>query len=246
MEIKKVTGIIVSEKEYKESSKLLNIITKEYGLISVIAKGAKNLKSKLRVVTTKLTYAEFQIYYREGKLSTLICADIKNPFNNIKQDLLKVSYASFITELSMQVIKQTSKDNVFDILISSLEKIEEGYDSTIITNILELKYLSYLGIKPNFDNCVCCKNEKILTVSVEKGGFICTKCHTNEKIVSSKTLKMLRMLYYVDISKISKINVSDLVRKEIDEFIDEYYDKYTGLYLKTKKFLKNIKNSYIN
>ena len=64
MEIKKVTGIIVSEKEYKESSKLLNIITKEYGLISVIAKGAKNLKSKLRVVTTKLTYAEFQIYYR--------------------------------------------------------------------------------------------------------------------------------------------------------------------------------------
>lgn len=245
MEIKKVTGIIVSEKAYKESSKLLNIITLEYGLISVIAKGAKSLKSKLRAVTTKLTYAEFQIYYREGKLSTLVCADIINPFNNIKQDLLKISYASFITELSMQVIKQTSSDNVFDILISSLNKIDEGYDPTIITNILELKFLSYLGIKPNFDSCSICGNDKILTVSVEKGGFICTKCHTNEKIVSSKTLKILRMLYYVDISKITKIKINDEIKREIDEFIDEYYDKYTGLYLKTKRFLKSIKNSCI-
>ena len=83
MEITRVKGIIISEQAYKESSKLLNIITKEYGLIGVIAKGAKGLKSKLRSVTTKLTYAEFQINYKEGKLSTLICADLINPLNQI-------------------------------------------------------------------------------------------------------------------------------------------------------------------
>ena len=48
------------------------------------------------------------------------------------------------------------------------------------------------------------------------------------------------MLKYVDISKISKLDVSDVVKKEINTFIDEYYDRYSGLYLKSKDFLKNI------
>ena len=48
------------------------------------------------------------------------------------------------------------------------------------------------------------------------------------------------MLKYVDISKISKLELSDVVKNEINSFINEYYDMYTGLYLKSKSFLKNI------
>ena len=48
------------------------------------------------------------------------------------------------------------------------------------------------------------------------------------------------MLYYVDISKISKLDISDKCKKEINVFLDLYYDRYTGLYLKSKDFLKNL------
>ena len=245
MEITKVKGIIISESNYSETSKLLNIFTKEYGLISAIAKGAKRLKSPLRSVTSKLTYAEFQLNYKEGKLSNLLVADVINPFNEIKKDLLKISYASFLLELTSQVAKQTNEKDLFDILEASLIKIEEGYDPIIITNILELKYLDYLGIKPELNSCAVCGSTKVLTVSTNKGGFVCTNCHRNEKIVDKKTIKVLRMLYYVDISKISKIELNDNTKEEIDTFINEYYDRYTGLYLKSKKFLKSIKNVYI-
>jgi DNA repair protein RecO (recombination protein O) len=51
------------------------------------------------------------------------------------------------------------------------------------------------------------------------------------------------MYYYVDISKIENLNISDSVKKEIDTFLTEYYDKYTGIYLKTKDFLRKIENS---
>ena len=143
------------------------------------------------------------------------------------------------------MLKENNNKNIFRILESSLLKIEEGYDPEVITNILELKYLSYLGISPNFDNCSICNNNRILTISVEKGGFICSDHHSNERIVSNKTLKIIRMLYYVDLDKISKLEVSAPVKKEIDDFIDEYYESYTGLYMKTKDFLKNIKYTYI-
>ena len=43
MEIKKIEGIIISEKDYSETSKILNIITKDYRIISAIAKGCESL-----------------------------------------------------------------------------------------------------------------------------------------------------------------------------------------------------------
>ena len=246
MEIVKVKGIVISESNYSETSKLLNIFTKEYGIVGIIAKGAKRLKSPLRSVTTKLSYGYFQFNYKEGKLSNLIVADVINPFNEIKKDLLKISYASYLLELTNQVVKQSNEKEIFDLLEEALLKIEEGFDPTVITNILELKYLEYLGIKPELNSCAVCGSTKILTISTSKGGFICTNCHTNEKIVDSKTIQILRMLYFVDISKISKVSISDKTKEEIDKFIDEYYDRYSGLYLKSKKFLKSIKNVYIN
>lgn len=48
------------------------------------------------------------------------------------------------------------------------------------------------------------------------------------------------MFYYVNISQISTLNISSNVEKEINDFLDDYYDRYTGLYLKTKNFLKNL------
>ena len=76
--IEAVEGIIVSTIPYKESSKILNVFTKEHGLIGMMAKGANRMKSELRSVTDKLTYGTFHIYYKEGKLSNLINQLSKN------------------------------------------------------------------------------------------------------------------------------------------------------------------------
>ena len=48
------------------------------------------------------------------------------------------------------------------------------------------------------------------------------------------------MFYYVDIDKISKLDISNNIKKELNNFIDDYYDRYSGLYLKSKTFLKNL------
>ena len=65
--ITKVTGIVVSTVAYGDTSLILNILTKEYGLIGVMAKGAKSMKSRLRPFTEKFTYGFFYIYYKENK-----------------------------------------------------------------------------------------------------------------------------------------------------------------------------------
>ena len=51
---------------------------------------------------------------------------------------------------------------------------------------------------------------------------------------------MIRMYYYVDIKNITKLDVSSEVTNEINRFLDDYYDRFTGLYIKSKDFLKKI------
>lgn len=241
--IKKIEGIIVSEVDYKENSKIINIFSPDVGVIGVLARGTKKIKSNLSGVTSKLTYGYFHIQYKENGLSTLMEVDVINGFKNIRRSIDKISYASYLLELSSMVYKHGSDINIYNLLIASLKKIDEGYDYEVITNILELKLLDYLGIKPVIDSCVNCGSKvDIVTISSYKGGYLCKNCAHDEVIVNIKTIKLLRMFYYVDIDKISKLDISDNIKKELNRFIDDYYDRYSGLYLKSKMFLKNLQN----
>ncbi len=240
MKIISVDGIVISSTPFKESSKIINIFTKDMGIIGCIAKGSKSLKSKLRLPSEKFAYGTFHMYYKENGLSTLIDGDIKNYFINIKSDIVKISYLTYICELASNVYKESNDNEVYNLMENAILKIEDEMNPKIITNILEVQFLEYLGISLNLDNCVSCGSTKIATISLPRGGYICSKCRHNEPLVSEKVLKLLRLYYYVDISKISNLDIDKEVSDKINEIIDRYYEEYSGVYLKSKSILKTL------
>ena len=63
-------------------------------------------------------------------------------------------------------------------------------------------------------------------------------------------LILLFIVFLITITTIKAKTISDLkisneVINNIDYFINAYYDRYTGLYLKSKKFLKDINKLYL-
>lgn len=241
MKIDSFEGIILTETNYSESSKILNVLTNDRGVIGIMSKGCRNVKSKLRGVSRKLIYGTFHVYYKENGLSTLIGVDLISSFSKTMMDLERISFASYLLDLTNQVVKQNDDQDIFLLLKDTLLKIEEGLNPLVLSNILELKLLDYLGVRPSIDACSICGSDKaIVTLSADSGGYVCKNCFSNEGYVSEKTIKMIRLYYYVDIKNISKLEVADEVSKEINMFLDMYYDRYTGLYLKSKDFIKKI------
>lgn len=237
-----VDGFVLSEIPYGESSKIINVLTREYGVIGIMCKGAKSLKNRYRVPTMKLSYSHFNIMYKENKLSTLVSADVINPFKLVKSDILLVSFLAYLTELTSQVVKQSNDiENIYDDFIKTILKLEDGLDPIVLTNILEIKYLEYLGVLFNLDECVICGSKNNIAIfDADKGGYICINCLTNEIIVDKKVIKMIRMYYYVNIDSIKEIKVDDLTKNTINKYLDLYYERYTGLYLNSKDFLKKL------
>ena len=184
--VEKVTGLVLSDFDYGETSKILNVITKEYGLIGVISKGCRSGKSNLCSVSQKMTYGYFYIYYKKDKLSILKNVDFLNSFSKIRQDIVKISYAAFIMDLAEQVYKESKETKIFDDIIASLLKIEEGFDPLVISLIIELRFLNYLGVAPVLNTCAKCQSTaNIKTLSLNHGGYLCQKCYSNEKIYHS-------------------------------------------------------------
>ena len=181
------------------------------------------------------------MYYHENKLSTLIAVDVTNPLINIKTDIVKIGYLTYITELAYQTAKQNADANVYEILSSTINKMEQGLDPMVMTNILEVKMLDYLGVGIDLNKCIRCGNTTdIITINGDAGGYLCKDCRTNEIIYDDKTIKMFRMYYYVDIDSISDLKISESVTHNINQILTEYYDRYTGLYLKSKEFLMQV------
>ena len=239
--LEKVTGLIVHTTNYGETSLVIQLFTKEHGLIGVMGKGVKSLKSRLRPFVMPFTYGYFYIYYKEGKLSTLKDVDVIDALLLIHQDITLIAYLNYIAELSVQVYKESESSSIFPMMMTGILKLNDGLDPAVITNILEVKYLPFLGVGINLDECVSCGAKTgIVTIDGDKGGLICKNCYQNERIVKPKTIQLLRMYFYVDLKSISKLDIKSENTLEINQFLMTYYSRYTGMYLQSKDFLKKV------
>lgn len=236
-----VEGIVLKETLYGETSKILQVLTKEYGLISIIAKGASSYKSNLRSLALPFLYARFLINYKQNKLSVLKSGRIIKLYGSHMKDLILFAYISYLFELSYSVLKENNDKEIFNILKDGLDKIEEGLNPKIIKNIIEFKYLDYLGITPNFDICQKCNLIKEpYALDGKIGGFVCSDCYTNEIKVSGNYKKIINRFQSVDIKSINDIKLSKEDEKIIGLFLDDYYEKFSAVHVNSKTILNSL------
>lgn len=236
-----VSGVILYVTPFKENSEILQVLTKEQGLIGLLCRGSKNIKSKFLNKTRLYNYATFQIKLKPEGLSLVTEINVIEYYTNLHSNITLISYLAYLGSLTYQVAKQDESKNILNDFLSTLDKLEDELDPLVLCNILELKYLKYLGINLNLDACVKCGSKNnIITLNGEAGGLICEKCYQNEYIVSKKSIILIKSYMNIDINSLKEIRVSDLTKREINLFITNYYQNYTGLYLKLKNNLNKL------
>lgn len=167
----KICGFVLSQSDYKEADVLMQVLTKEYGIISLVGKASKKLDSKNHFLP--MCVYEFMIDYKDGKTIYSIHSSklIKSFFED--SDIELMSFKNILIEACIK-----NKDiDTYDELIFVFNNINK-------TNkyLLGSMFFSYLtkqfGIAPIVDGCTACGSKKVVSLSNSNGGFVCEK-HTN-------------------------------------------------------------------
>lgn len=242
--LKQIEGIVLKTQDYGETHKIVTIFTKDVGKLSAIARGANRPKSRLSALSQLFIQADFLIYLTKG-LSTVQQGQIVRSYREIREDIVKTAYASYIIELTDKLLDDKQPDPyIYNELQQTLTWINEKEDYMIPLMMYELKLFEKGGFAPVLDRCVNCHHKELLTsFSIREGGLLCDQCHTIDpaKIVLSKALvKILPILLHVRLEKVGNITVKRENQQLIRKILDQYYDQYGGFQLKSKRFLKQI------
>lgn len=240
----KCEGIVLRTTDYGETNKIVTLYTREWGKIGVMARGAKKPKSRLSAITQPFTYGFFLLQNGRG-LGNMQQGEIITPLRAIKEDIFLTAYASYVVELTdKSTDEKKTNPFIFELLYQTLTYLNEGYDPEILKNIYEMKMLPVLGLYPILNQCAICGNkEGQFSFSIREGGIICHRCLTKDPYhlkISSATIKLLRIFYFFDLNRLGNISVKAETKAELKKVIDTYYNEYSGLYLKTKKFIEQL------
>ncbi|WP_110926902.1 DNA repair protein RecO [Bacillus massiliglaciei] len=242
--LQKCEGIVIRRTDYGENNKIITIYTREFGKIGVMARGASKPNSRFASATQLFCYGFFLVTPSSG-LRSLQQAELADSMRYIREDLYATAYASYIVELLDRSVEDKKPSGyLFELLHQTLHYINEEYDPEVMKFIFEMKMLPVNGISPTLNHCaVCGETEGEFSFSFREGGLICHRClgkdPRNVKM-SAGAVRLLRVFYYMDLSRLGTISVKPETKKEIKKIIDTYYEEYSGLHLKSKKFLNQL------
>jgi len=242
--LQKCEGIVIRTTDYGETNKIVTLYTREWGKVAVMARGAKKTNSRLSSITQLFTHGYFLVQRGSG-LGSLQQGEIITSMRSIGEDIFLTAYASYIVELTDKCTEEKKPNPFhFELLYQTLNYMNEGYEADILMNIYEMKMLNVLGLFPILNQCSVCGNtDGHFSFSIREGGFICHRCLDKDPYhfkLSPASVKLLRLFYYFDLTRLGTISVKNETKAELKKVITAYYEEYSGLYLKTKKFLNSM------
>lgn len=244
MVLEKCEGIVIRTTDYAETNKIVTLFTREWGKVGVMARGAKKPNSRLTAISQPFTHGYYLVQKGRG-LGSLQQGEMITSMRSIREDIFLTAYASYVIDLTDKSTEEKKPNPfLFELLLQTLNYMNEGYDLDILVNIYEMKMLNVLGLYPVLDHCtICGSTEGDFSFSIREGGLICHRCIEKDPYhykVSSATIRLLRIFYMLDLSRLGNISVKDSTKAELKQVINAYYDEYSGLNLKTKKFLNQL------
>jgi len=231
MAILKTEAVVMKGWKLRETSMILALYTRDYGKIKVVAKGARDPKSKFKGCLEPLTCLNVVFYDKKNRdLQLLSQADLVDPHVHIIGDVIKTTLALSVAELVHRVIEgEEANPELFDLMTGVIAAIDKG------TGFLE-GYLWYFeehlmeisGYKAVWHDCLECHTslgEKGGLFQAAKGGLFCHRCGREKGglQVSSETLEILFWLQQSHLDHVGELNPGTSHIAEIRKLFDLYF-----------------------
>ena len=161
-----------------EADRLISMLSREYGRLRAVAKGARKATSRHGAVLEAGSLVELQLY-KGRELDTITQANSLEARPSYRTDLRRYARASVMLEaIECAAIERHPAPAMFDLLAGALKALEAG-DRPLLVAAFVLKLLALEGLAPQLDACTGCGSfEDLVAFDPNLGGARCDACRS--------------------------------------------------------------------
>jgi DNA repair protein RecO (recombination protein O) len=177
-------AIVLHAFDYLESSRVLRLATRDAGVRSAIAKGARRSTRRFGGGLDLFSRGVAHLYTKPGRdLDTLAGFDDLRASADLATDLGRFTGASAIAELTLRFSREASVDaSLYDAVAGAVEAISAAPPEQTREAVLAgaWRIVAELGFAPTLDDCGDCHAplapDDVAMFSHPSGGALCTRC----------------------------------------------------------------------
>lgn len=225
-------GIVISSSEYKDKDRLLSVLTRDLGLITIMAKGIAKMNSRHAFLSMSFVFCDFTVT-KSGAFYYLKEASIIENNMGLSSSLEGMTVAYHMSEL----IRFSSFDNMptedlyelTNYAFYHLSHKPEDYKVIYVAFNWRLLYL--LGFNKVYDYCDRCGEEfntnSFLYVDIDNSHIVCQNCcssYEKESLYELPLVAVNALNYFIesDIRKLFNASVEDSLLKLLMSFTTIY------------------------
>lgn len=198
--IAKDLGFIIKRINFRNTSVILNIYTRNYGKFSGIVKGFYTQRREYTSTCDMITLNEFIFYPKRSDIWLVSYVELINDFSYLIRDYNKYIFATQMVKLVDKGMMPEDKNRaLFRLLLHSLYWMKTT-DCKKTFIVFLVKFLTLSGFRPEFGCCAICGNGNVKSIrsfNVKDGGLICDRCRDSRTDLSQlrgETVKLIRYM----------------------------------------------------
>jgi DNA repair protein RecO (recombination protein O) len=176
-------AIVLHAFDYLESSRIVRLLTREAGVQSVLARGARKSRGRYGSALDLFAQGTAQIYVKPNReLHNLSAFEISRSRDELGLDIGRFTAASTIAELALRFGGEEASPLLYDTVVEVLDQIaRSGPDDTLRSGLAgSWRIVAVLGFTPELSSCALChtplRDSDDTTFSHSSGGIVCASC----------------------------------------------------------------------
>lgn len=179
-------ALVLHAADYLESSRILRMLTRDAGMQSVVARGARSSRKRFGAALGLFAEGQAVLQMKPGRdLHTLTSFEVTDAHSDLALDLDRFAAASAVAELVQRLVVDDVADaaaDIFDGIAAGLELLSAASGSETVPTTLGLlwRLVSTVGFRPELLSCVECHSpvpkDADLRFHAMTGGIICSNC----------------------------------------------------------------------
>lgn len=207
MSAEKSEGLILRTTDFSESSKIAVFWTRDFGKISVLAKGGRRLKGPFESGLDLLSTCQIVFLRKQSaSLDLLTEARLLQRFHPAPGEMFSLYAGYYVAELLLGLTEDYDPHpQLYDETQLVLRVLAEPERMRLAVSRFELAILREIGQLPDFDHCAGCgevlREGKTFGFWGSQGGLVCPDCQREgyrQTVIQAGTAELLRRLSDAD------------------------------------------------